>query len=69
MANAEMLREMVEKGASDMHLTIGNPPFIRVHGDLTPLSEAGRITEQDLKGLLYENSPRSSVKPSRTTGF
>jgi twitching motility protein PilT len=44
---------MVAKGASDMHLTIGNPPLIRVHGDLAPLRDAP-ITEDEIMTLLYE---------------
>ena len=34
----ELLREMVEKGASDLHICPGVPPIIRVDGKLTPLN-------------------------------
>jgi twitching motility protein PilT len=30
----ELLRETAEKGASDLHLSAGQPPLLRVHGDL-----------------------------------
>jgi twitching motility protein PilT len=30
----ELLRETVAKGASDLHLSAGQPPLVRVHGDL-----------------------------------
>jgi twitching motility protein PilT len=30
----ELLREATEKGASDLHLSAGEPPLLRVHGDL-----------------------------------
>lgn len=49
----ELCRNMVERGASDMHLTIGNPPLIRVRGDLTPLNDSV-IGEDDIMALLYE---------------
>ncbi len=51
----DMLRLMVEKGASDLHIYSGEVPTARVHGSLIPL-EPGRekISEQDLKNLLYE---------------
>jgi twitching motility protein PilT len=51
----EMLRLMVEKGASDLHIYSGEVPTARVHGSLIPL-EPGRekISEQDLKKLLFE---------------
>lgn len=33
----ELLKTTVEKGASDLHLTVGSPPMVRVFGDLTPI--------------------------------
>jgi Tfp pilus assembly pilus retraction ATPase PilT len=32
----ELLRHMVEVGASDLHLKVGNVPFVRVEGELQP---------------------------------
>jgi twitching motility protein PilT len=49
----ELFKKMVERKASDMHLTIGNPPLIRVRGDLVPLDD-WIITEQVLHVLIYE---------------
>ncbi len=49
----QLFQAMVERKASDMHLTIGNPPLIRAKGDLVPLAE-GTITGAMLQGLLYE---------------
>ena len=34
----ELLRYAVERGASDLHLKVGNVPFIRVDGELHPTS-------------------------------
>ena len=33
------LAHAVEVGASDLHLTVGYPPGLRLHGDLTELAE------------------------------
>jgi twitching motility protein PilT len=33
----QLLRTMVEKGASDMHITTGAPPMLRVDGSIVPL--------------------------------
>ena len=30
-----LLQEMIQRGASDLHLTVGNPVKIRIDGDLT----------------------------------
>jgi twitching motility protein PilT len=51
----DMLRLMVEKGASDLHIYSGEVPIARVHGSLIPLEpEREKISEPDLKKLLFE---------------
>jgi twitching motility protein PilT len=49
----ELFKTMVERKASDMHLTIGNPPLIRAKGELVPLAD-WVITEQVMHVLVYE---------------
>ncbi|HET9869074.1 MAG TPA: type IV pilus twitching motility protein PilT [bacterium] len=49
----EMFKTMVERKASDMHLTIGNPPLIRAKGELVPLAD-WVLTEQVMHVLIYE---------------
>ncbi len=46
-----MLREADERGASDLHLTSGRRPLIRVSGNLTPLAEEV-LSEGDMRMLL-----------------
>ncbi|MGA6993898.1 MAG: type IV pilus twitching motility protein PilT [Candidatus Deferrimicrobiaceae bacterium] len=48
----ELLRAMYEKGASDLHITTGVPPTIRVDGRLVPLP-AEPLSPQDTKRLCY----------------
>ncbi len=48
----KLLQTMIEKGASDLHLTTGAPPKIRVNGRLLSLDEP-RLTPADTKQLLY----------------
>ena len=33
----QLLRAMIEKGASDMHITTGAPPLLRIDGQVVPL--------------------------------
>ena len=41
MANLhQLLKIMVEKGASDLHITVGSPPQLRIDGSLVPLKTA-----------------------------
>ena len=48
----EMLKEMVERGASDLHLTTGAPPMLRLHGRMSPLGDTS-LTPAETKGLAY----------------
>jgi twitching motility protein PilT len=32
-----LLRKMIEKGASDLHLLVGRPPLLRLRGELVPI--------------------------------
>src|SRR5260370_10057451 len=33
----QLLKTMIEKGASDMHITTGRPPLVRIDGSIVPL--------------------------------
>ncbi len=46
-----MLREADERGASDLHLTSGRCPLVRVSGTLTPLADE-ILSEGDMRMLL-----------------
>ncbi len=50
--NAAMA-EMVQSGASDLHLTINSPPMIRVSGHLQPLERFGPLRAEPLRRVLY----------------
>ncbi len=48
-----LFKIMVEQGASDLHLTSGAPPYLRLHGNMVPLNYK-ELTSQDVQGLLFE---------------
>jgi len=48
----ELLKEMVERGASDLHITTGSPPQIRINGKLVLLA-GDPLTPNDTKQLCY----------------
>ena len=48
----QLLRAMVEKGASDMHITAGAPPLLRIDGEIVPLKLAP-LGPVETKQLLY----------------
>lgn len=35
----DILKATVQKGASDVHMVIGQPPMVRVDGGLRPMAE------------------------------
>lgn len=48
----QLLRAMVEKGASDMHITTGSPPLLRIDGQVVPL-KLQPLGPVDTKQLCY----------------
>jgi twitching motility protein PilT len=50
---ADLLQILVERGGSDLHITTGTPPQIRVAGKLQPLSQFEPLTPQDTQRLAY----------------
>ena len=49
----DLLAEMVDLGASDLHLSSGLPPCIRVDGAIRPLSDHEVLTPSELRRLIY----------------
>jgi twitching motility protein PilT len=49
---AEIIREVSELGASDLHMTVGAPPMIRVRGELQAL-DFPILTSGDTRDLIY----------------
>src|SRR5438105_3266120 len=67
MDAAELLRHMVEVGASDLHCKVGSAPFLRVDGGLLP-SEYPPLSSQDTETLASELMPMTkSVTFSETS--
>ena len=47
----DLLRMACERKASDLHLKVGNYPYVRVNGELVPLIETKRLTAEDTLGI------------------
>jgi twitching motility protein PilT len=50
---AQVLLEVIEMRASDLHLTPGTPPTIREHGRLRPLESYPVLTAKDTREIVY----------------
>jgi twitching motility protein PilT len=49
----DLLTIMIDRGASDLHITTGTYPQIRQNGKLQPLTEFEQLTPQDTQRLAY----------------
>ncbi len=50
---ADLLIQTKEKNASDLHLSSGSPPMMRLHGDLTPI-ETQFLSKDTVHKMIYE---------------
>ncbi len=48
----ELLRELIDRGGSDLHLTAGSPPRIRIDGDLL-ITEHEKLTPETSQQIVY----------------
>jgi twitching motility protein PilT len=51
-----LLRTMVERGSSDLHLRCGEPPIVRLHGEMTRL-EGATLEATDLDAMIRSIMP------------
>ncbi len=50
----ELLKEMIQHDASDLHITSGAQPYFRIHGGMIPLAQYKVLTNQEIQGLVFE---------------
>tara|TARA_R110002072_G_scaffold117433_2_gene248521 strand:+ start:3447 stop:4613 length:1167 start_codon:yes stop_codon:yes gene_type:complete len=48
----DLLKLMIEKGGSDLFITVGFPPAMKIHGKMTPVSKT-ELTPENTKALAY----------------
>ncbi len=48
-----LLKIMIERQATDLHITTGTHPHLRIHGQLVPLKEFPPLTPKETKQLAY----------------
>ncbi|MEA2475925.1 MAG: twitching motility protein PilT [Actinomycetota bacterium] len=50
---ADLLDEVTSSGASDLHLTAGLPPMLRIDGELRPIEGQPKLMPRPLQTLIY----------------
>jgi twitching motility protein PilT len=63
-----LFQMMVEQGASDLHLISGQPPAIRINGELERVAGKPSLEPDALRELLYEITPLSKKEHFESTG-
>ena len=63
----DLLDLMVDQGASDLHLQVGQPPTLRLSGSMTPIDGAP-LTPQDTEKLMLSITPDSHVSNVKLNG-
>src|SRR3954452_9562209 len=58
----DLLEQMVARNASDLHVTVGAHPVVRVRGKLEPLQEIPPLTPAVRPQLLYRSSSTEEQK-------
>jgi twitching motility protein PilT len=58
---------MFDTGASDLHIVSGQPPILRVHGELERI-KYDPLDDEMLRQMLYEIAPEQKIKTFEETG-
>ncbi|MGC8742541.1 MAG: type IV pilus twitching motility protein PilT [Verrucomicrobiia bacterium] len=58
---------MLEQKASDLHMSSGNPPMLRINGELHKV-DYPPLDNDELKTMLYEITPEYKIKIFEETG-
>jgi twitching motility protein PilT len=57
----EYLIEVMQRRGSDLHFIAGDPPRLRLYGDLSPL-KPDRLTAEFVREALYEIMPQKAIQ-------
>jgi len=64
----ELMAHVVERRGSDLHLGVGRPPVIRLHGHLYPIKEWEPLGPADTERLIRQFAPARSIAELERTG-
>ena len=63
----KLLQACVKQGASDIHITVGQPPVFRLHGRMRKL-ETKELSADDTVGLMKSIAPERCQRELQETG-
>jgi twitching motility protein PilT len=56
------LELLIDRGGSDLHLSTGYHPCIRIDGEMTFLREYERVTNESNRDIIYEITPERNIE-------
>ncbi len=63
----DLLQLMVDEGASDLHIEVGLPPVIRLHGSMTPI-DAPNLAPEDTEKLVRSVASDTHIQKLKQDG-
>ncbi len=66
----DLLRRMVDKKGSDLFITAGFPPAIKIDGEVRPQSERALTSEQTavlVRAIMNDRQTKNSTRPRNAT--
>lgn len=63
----DMLRRLVESDASDLHLRVNEPPIFRQNGSLQRQTDLPKLSNEDVKKIIYDVFPAESIEKLEQT--
>src|SRR5438309_1714647 len=64
---SDLLQLVVDENASDLHIRVGVPPTVRLHGALVPL-DMPSLTPEDTESLMRGITSDDQIQKVRTNG-
>ena len=58
----ELITNVIQQSGSDLHLSEGRHPTVRVDGELVPLLKHNKLTTEDTTGLLAEMVDEAKIE-------
>jgi twitching motility protein PilT len=68
----QLLQTVYQKGATDLHLKVGRPPLIRLHGDIIPVEGVNALEMEDVLQCVYaviNTNQRAMLERDRELDF
>ncbi len=64
---SDLLQFVVDEDASDLHIEVGAPPMVRIHGEITPL-ELDKLTPEDTERMVKSIASEGQIQRLQESG-